>query len=86
MNPRDFSFQLVHVAKDCNARRGIFFTPHGPVEMPAFMPVGTQATVKGLTVEQVRSTGAQMVLANTASESSSSLAGCIASWVGTGQS
>jgi queuine tRNA-ribosyltransferase len=60
-----FSFQLQHVAADCSARRGTFFTPHGPVELPAFMPVGTQATVKGLTVEQLRATGAQMVLANT---------------------
>jgi queuine tRNA-ribosyltransferase len=60
-----FSFQLQHVAADCGARRGTFFTPHGPVELPAFMPVGTQATVKGLTVEQLRATGAQMVLANT---------------------
>ena len=40
-------------------------TPHGPVETPAFMPVGTQGTVKGLEIEQVRATGAQMVLCNT---------------------
>ena len=61
----NFSFQLHHVATDCSARQGTFVTPHGPVEMPAFMPVGTQATVKGLNVEQIRTTGAQMVLANT---------------------
>jgi queuine tRNA-ribosyltransferase len=60
-----FSYQFLHRATDCAARRGVFSTPHGPVEMPAFMPVGTQATVKGLTVEQVARTGAQMVLANT---------------------
>jgi queuine tRNA-ribosyltransferase len=60
-----FSFQLRHVATDCSARRGTFSTPHGSVELPAFMPVGTQATVKGLDVEQIRATGAQMVLANT---------------------
>ena len=65
MNASPFSFQLLHVAKDCHARRGTFFTPHGPVELPAFMPVGTQATVKGLTVEQIHASGAQMVLANT---------------------
>jgi queuine tRNA-ribosyltransferase len=47
------------------ARRGTFQTPHGPVEMPAFMPVGTLASVKGLDIERVRQTGAQMVLSNT---------------------
>jgi queuine tRNA-ribosyltransferase len=48
-----------------SARRGRLSTPHGPVETPAFMPVGTQATVKGLTPDQVRVTGTEMVLANT---------------------
>src|SRR4051812_21467268 len=47
------------------ARRGRLITPHGTVETPAFMPVGTQATVKGLTPSQVRATGTQMVLGNT---------------------
>lgn len=47
------------------ARRGRLITPHGTVETPAFMPVGTQATVKGLTPDHVRATGAEMVLANT---------------------
>jgi queuine tRNA-ribosyltransferase len=47
------------------ARAGTFETPHGPVRTPAFMPVGTHAAVKALTPEQVRATGAQMVLANT---------------------
>ena len=47
------------------ARRGRLDTPHGPVETPAFMPVGTQATIKGLTIDQVRTTGAQMILGNT---------------------
>lgn len=49
----------------CRARRSRFHTPHGTVEMPAFMPVATQGSVKGLEIEQVRSTGAQMVLGNT---------------------
>src|SRR3954463_9614700 len=48
-----------------SARRGCLHTPHGPVETPAFMPVGTQATVKGLTPEIIRATGSRMVLANT---------------------
>lgn len=43
----------------------MFRTPRGDVQTPAFMPVGTQATVKGLTIDQVRSTGAEMLLANT---------------------
>jgi queuine tRNA-ribosyltransferase len=60
-----FSFRLYHVDARCAARRSTFHTPHGPVEMPAFMPVGTQATVKGVTPEQLRATGTQMVLANT---------------------
>ena len=60
-----FSFRVLQQDPHCAARRSIFETPHGPVEMPAFMPVGTQGTVKGLTVDQVRATGAQMILGNT---------------------
>jgi queuine tRNA-ribosyltransferase len=47
------------------ARLGRLETPHGAVETPAFMPVGTQATVKGLTPDQVHATGTRMLLANT---------------------
>jgi queuine tRNA-ribosyltransferase len=47
------------------ARRGTFSTPRGPVETPAFMPVGTQGTVKGVVIDQLRQTGAQMMLGNT---------------------
>jgi queuine tRNA-ribosyltransferase len=50
---------------DGPARVGRLETLHGVVETPAFMPVGTQATVKGLTPDQLRSAGAQMLLANT---------------------
>ena len=53
------------LARDGAARRGRIETAHGTVETPAFMPVGTAATVKALTVEMVRATGAEMVLANT---------------------
>ncbi|MBN2216368.1 MAG: tRNA guanosine(34) transglycosylase Tgt [Pirellulales bacterium] len=60
-----FRFELRHVDAGCAARRGVFHTPHGPVDMPAFMPVGTRAAVKGLEIDQLRATGAQMVLANT---------------------
>ncbi|MFP4622879.1 MAG: tRNA guanosine(34) transglycosylase Tgt [Gemmatimonadota bacterium] len=52
-------------ATEGQARTGTFHTPHGPVRTPAFMPVGTQATVKTLTSEEVRATGADMVLSNT---------------------
>jgi queuine tRNA-ribosyltransferase len=58
-----FSFTLK--TTDGAARRGEFVTPHGAVQTPAFMPVGTQGTVKGLTPEQVRATGAEIVLGNT---------------------
>ncbi|NQU23487.1 MAG: tRNA guanosine(34) transglycosylase Tgt [Candidatus Nealsonbacteria bacterium] len=64
MNGPPFSFRLSHVDAHSAARRSTFDTPHGPVEMPAFMPVGTQGTVKGLLADQIRDTGAQMVLAN----------------------
>lgn len=53
------------VAEDGAARRGLLETAHGAVETPCFMPVGTAATVKGMTPDQVAATGAQMVLANT---------------------
>ena len=46
------------------ARAGVFTTPHGEVETPAFMPVGTLATVKAMDPREVRETGAQMILAN----------------------
>ena len=60
-----FAFDLLHTDAGCRARRSRFHTPHGPVEMPAFMPVGTQGSVKGVEIEQLQATGAQMVLANT---------------------
>jgi len=59
------SLEVHHVDDRCAARRSTFQTPHGAVELPAFMPVGTQASVKGLEVERLRATGTQMVLANT---------------------
>src|SRR5688500_4321838 len=59
------SFRVEHVDPRCAARRSTLSTPHGAVDLPAFMPVGTQATVKGLTIDQVRATGAQMILGNT---------------------
>jgi queuine tRNA-ribosyltransferase len=61
--PDAFSFRLL--ATDGVARRGEIATPHGAVATPAFLPIGTQATVKGLAPEAVRATGADIVLANT---------------------
>lgn len=60
-----FRLDLHHQDSGCDARRATFHTPHGPVELPAFMPVATQGTVKGLTIDQVRRTGTEMVLGNT---------------------
>jgi queuine tRNA-ribosyltransferase len=65
MNASAFRFELLHADRTSAARRGVFHTPHGPVDMPAFMPVGTQGTVKGVSIDQLRATGAQMMLANT---------------------
>jgi queuine tRNA-ribosyltransferase len=60
-----FSFECHAHCSQTQARVGTFHTPHGGVETPRFMPVGTLANVKTLTPDQLRSTGAQMVLANT---------------------
>ena len=61
----NFSYHCQANCSHTKARAGIFHTPHGPVETPRFMPVGTAATVKGITPEQLAKTDAQMVLANT---------------------
>ena len=52
-------------ATDGLARRGQITTPHGPVDTPAFMPVGTRASVRALDSQDLRNVGAQMVLSNT---------------------
>ena len=63
MNP--VTFEITHVCKQSGARTGILHTPHGDVETPMFMPVGTQATVKFLSPEELYDLGAGVVLANT---------------------
>jgi len=60
-----FRFSIQAQCSQTQARAATFFTPHGRVETPKFMPVGTLATVKALTPAQLKGTGAQMVLANT---------------------
>jgi queuine tRNA-ribosyltransferase len=57
-----FGFRTAH--PNGNARLGWFTTPHGTIETPAFMPVGTHASVRGLDMGEIRSAGAQMILAN----------------------
>ena len=58
-----FSFNLLKT--DAVARRGVVKTPRGDIQTPAFMPVGTQGTVKALYMDQVRETGADIILGNT---------------------
>jgi queuine tRNA-ribosyltransferase len=60
-----FSFTSIANCQHTHARAGIFTTPHGIVETPRFMPVGTVGTVKGITPQQLQDTHAQMILANT---------------------
>lgn len=60
-----FSFECQAVCNQTQARAGIFHTPHGVVETPRFMPVGTLATVKGIIPQQLEVAKAQMILANT---------------------
>lgn len=59
-----FSFAITHRLDGTLARTGVIETPHGRIETPAFIPVGTKATLKSLTPEQLEATGAQAVLAN----------------------
>lgn len=58
-------YELIKECKDTGARLGKLHTPHGVIDTPIFMPVGTQATVKSLTPEDVKRTGAQIILSNT---------------------
>lgn len=60
-----FNFELYTKDSSSRARLGRFCTPHGAIETPTFMPVGTQATVKTLSPEEVREVKSQIVLANT---------------------
>ncbi len=59
------TFEITHVCKQSGARTGILHTPHGDVETPMFMPVGTQATVKFVSPEELKDLGSGVVLANT---------------------
>jgi len=59
------TYELLKVCSQTGARRGRITTPHGVIETPIFMPVGTKATVKAMTPEEVANLGAQIILSNT---------------------
>ena len=58
-------YELLHIDKNSGARRGVIHTPHGDINTPVFMPVGTQATVKSMTPEELKEVNAQIILSNT---------------------
>ena len=59
------TYELLHTCKQTGARRGVIHTPHGDIQTPVFMPVGTQATVKSMTPEELKEIDAQIILSNT---------------------
>ena len=60
-----FEYELLHVCKQTGARRGRLHTPHGVIETPIYMPVGTQASVKAMAPNELEEIGSQIILANT---------------------
>ena len=62
---KNFYLEIKHIDKQTGARYGILHTPHGDVEVPMFMPVGTLATVKTLSPEELISMGSGVILSNT---------------------
>lgn len=62
---KNFSYEVLHIDKNSGARTGVLHTPHGDIFTPIFMPVGTLATVKSLTSDDLYDVGAQIILANT---------------------
>ena len=66
MEKQPVTYELLHIDKNSGARRGVIHTPHGDIQTPIFMPVGTQATVKSMTPEELKEmVEAQIILANT---------------------
>ena len=65
MNNQFFSFELIKTDPDTGARAGVLHTPHGDIETPVYMPVGTQATVKGMLPRDLHEVGSQIILSNT---------------------
>ena len=62
---KEFKFEVLHTCKQSNARLGKLYTPHGVVDTPIFMPVGTQASVKFISPEELYEMQAEIILANT---------------------
>ena len=62
---KNFYLEILHIDKQTGARYGILHTPHGDVEVPMFMPVGTLATVKTLSPEELKEMGSGVILSNT---------------------
>jgi len=60
-----FEFEITSDCSNTEARTGVFHTPNGQVKTPRFMPVGTLATVKGISSSQLATTGSEMILSNT---------------------
>ena len=58
-------YTLLKESSECNARLGYIDTPHGRIETPIFMPVGTRATVKTMTSDELKEINAQIILGNT---------------------
>ena len=65
MDKKYFFFELIKTDPATGARAGVFHTPHGDIETPVFMPVGTQATVKGVLPCDLEEIGSQIILSNT---------------------
>lgn len=65
MSEQPIRYELIKTCKQTGARLGIVHTPHGSFETPAFMPVGTQATVKTMAPEEIKEMGAGIILSNT---------------------
>ena len=63
--PPAVTFNLVKKDARTHARRGVVHTPHGDIQTPIFMPVGTQATVKAMTERELKEIGSQIILSNT---------------------
>ncbi|MEK7165876.1 MAG: tRNA guanosine(34) transglycosylase Tgt [Patescibacteria group bacterium] len=61
----DFGFKALYLDKKTKARSGVIVTPHGVIETPAFVPVGTQATVKSLTPDELEGLGVELFFVNT---------------------
>lgn len=65
LNKEFFKFELVHTDATSGARAGVITTPHGEIETPVFMPVGTHATIKALQPDELLKMNAQILLSNT---------------------